>query len=158
MYKDCEVCGTTFEVASRYSYKKYCSNSCGNTARGRRWKALHPDTVRALRRKEAQNWERRICSTIKHRAKCNNIPFDIDPTDIIMPKICPVLGIPIQRTVGKGSGYWTNNPSVDRINPDLGYVKGNVRVISHRANLLKSNATLEELELILEDAKKLRDV
>jgi hypothetical protein len=36
--------------------------------------------------------------------------------------------------------------SLDRIVPELGYVKGNIAVISNRANSLKSNATLEELE------------
>ena len=48
-----------------------------------------------------------------------------------------------------------SSPSLDRIIPSLGYVKGNIRVISFRANTLKNNATLSELELILEDAKKI---
>lgn len=48
-----------------------------------------------------------------------------------------------------------NDPSVDRIIPELGYTKGNVRVISNRANLLKNNASIEEIELVLEDLRRL---
>ena len=46
-----------------------------------------------------------------------------------------------------------NSPSLDRIRLELGYVKGNVRVISGRANLLKNDATIEELEAVLGDMK-----
>ena len=39
---------------------------------------------------------------------------------------------------------------VDRIVPELGYVEGNVVWLSHRANRIKDDATLEELERIVE--------
>jgi hypothetical protein len=42
-----------------------------------------------------------------------------------------------------------NSPSLDRIDTSKGYVKGNVWVISWRANKLKSDATLAELESIV---------
>ena len=74
--------------------------------------------------------------------------------DIVVPDVCPVLGIPIQKNHGH-QGYFDDSPSVDRIIPELGYTKGNVRVISNRANLLKNNAKIEELELVLEDLRRL---
>lgn len=65
--------------------------------------------------------------------------FDIEITDIVIPDRCPIFKVPM---IGKYS------PSVDRINSALGYVKGNIQVISNRANILKNNATAEELYTI----------
>jgi hypothetical protein len=74
----------------------------------------------------------------KFGALREGIKFELKPEDVPWPDVCPILGIPIKRTPGAaGDG----SPSLDRINPALGYVVGNVRVISHRANTLKSNCT-----------------
>lgn len=68
-----------------------------------------------------------------------------------MPATCPVLGTPL--AVGRGDrnspGPSPCSPSIDRIEPHLGYVKGNVRTISFRANEIKKNATLAELRAIV---------
>jgi hypothetical protein len=99
-----------------------------------------------------------ILSRCKYRAKQNNIPFDLTKDDIVIPKVCPVLGIEIKQLSMDDEpkkGYHPNSPSLDRIIPGLGYVKGNVRVISARANLLKNDATISELELVLKDLKRL---
>ena len=50
---------------------------------------------------------------------------------------------------GHGSWPTENSPSVDRVVPSLGYVKGNVHVISHRANSMKSDATIENVRALL---------
>ena len=71
-----------------------------------------------------------------------NLPFDICEEDIVIPEICPILKIPIQRGDNK---VGPNSPSLDRIRPELGYVKGNIQVISYKANTMKSDATLIEL-------------
>jgi hypothetical protein len=68
--------------------------------------------------------------------------------------VCPVLGIAINANHGR-QGYFPDSPSLDRIVPSRGYTKGNVRVISQRANQLKSDATLAELRLVLADMEKL---
>jgi hypothetical protein len=90
-----------------------------------------------------------MLSRLKHKALTNNIPFNLDKADITIPSHCPVLGIELHWNQGKG--YHPDSPSVDKINPKLGYTKGNVRVISARANLLKNDATVEELTKVLED-------
>lgn len=85
------------------------------------------------------------------------IKFDIVPEDIPeLPTHCPILGIPIQYIARGKGGWYDDSPSLDRIVNELGYTKGNVRIISNRANRIKMDATLEELELVLEDARLLR--
>lgn len=76
----------------------------------------------------------------KRRAKLNNIPFNIELTDVIVPEKCPILRVDIKKNKTK-IGY--NSPSLDRIIPSLGYTKNNIRVISHKANRMKSDITLE---------------
>jgi hypothetical protein len=56
-----------------------------------------------------------------------------------------ILGIPL--VMGDKYAH-DNSPSLDRIIPELGYVKGNIMVISHKANTIKSNANIEELEKV----------
>lgn len=82
---------------------------------------------------------------IKGRASELGLPFDLDLSDLIIPDTCPILDIPIFRNTGK-HGPSSNSPSVDRINPSLGYVKGNVWIISQRANVMKNDASFKELE------------
>lgn len=75
------------------------------------------------------------------RAKELNLPFDIKSSDIIIPEVCPILGIKLKAGGGAGS---IDAPSLDRIIPEKGYVKNNIRVISMKANRLKSDGTAEE--------------
>jgi hypothetical protein len=83
-----------------------------------------------------------------HRAKTKGLEFSLELQDIVIPELCPVLGLPLFRGNGSG-GMCQNSPTLDRINPALGYVKSNVEVVSWRANRIKSDATLEELESIV---------
>src|SRR3546814_17922297 len=79
----------------------------------------------------------------RSRAKKLGIACPIDHNSFEVPNVCPVLGIPLFR---KGSkGYSDNAPSLDRINPALGYVQGNIIVVSMRCNRAKNNLTIAEL-------------
>lgn len=75
------------------------------------------------------------------RAAEKGVPFGIAVQAISIPEICPVLGIPISL----GERRSENSPSLDRIVPHLGYIPGNVRVISDKANRLKGDRNLEQL-------------
>lgn len=66
----------------------------------------------------------------------------------MIPAVCPVLGIPIRPAVGRHDAH---SPTLDRIYPEHPYTRWNVRVISYRANNLKSDMTLAEARLILKD-------
>ena len=151
--KDCLNCGSKF-IANR-SDKVYCSTRCGNNLRGAKWEANNPDKVKLHREATRErSWRNYALSRVKSKSKKFNIPFDLGPSDLEMPETCPVLGI-ILNYNNKGNTGHLDSPSIDRIIPDLGYTKNNVRVISVRANLLKSNATVAELELVLTDLKKI---
>jgi hypothetical protein len=83
---------------------------------------------------------------VKYRAQSEGIPFDLAPSDIFIPTHCPVLGIelaPVWAPQGTDA-----KPTLDRLTPSLGYVRGNIEVISARANRMKSDSTVAELERI----------
>lgn len=92
----------------------------------------------------------------KNRAKKNDLIFDLSEEDITLPTHCPVLGLELKYHGGDGSGFYPDSHSLDRIDNLKGYTKDNIRVISNRANWLKGDASAEELEKILEDARLLR--
>ncbi len=106
---------------------------------GTRWRQSNPEKV--------------LLSSAKSRARKKSLSFDLEVGDIKIPEVCPVLGIFLEKDVGGIPG--PASPSIDRINPALGYVEGNVRVISWRANNLRRDATAEELKLVAEDAARL---
>lgn len=82
---------------------------------------------------------------VKARAKREGTLFNLTHEDIRIPEKCPILDIPLMMGEGKATA---NSPSLDRIVPDLGYVRGNVQVISLKANNIKSNATPEEIRKV----------
>ena len=95
-----------------------------------------------------------LLKSSKNRARRDGIEFSISLTDIVVPARCPVLGIELRgKEWSQQSGGVATSPSLDRIDSSRGYVPGNVRVISLRANVLKNNATVAELALVLRDAK-----
>lgn len=95
------------------------------------------------RSRRAKDPVRYLYNQAKYRAKQRGHEFDIDLGDLEIPDVCPVFGIPLFFTEG---GRTDNSYSIDRIDNSKGYVKGNVRVISFRANQMKSNLTLQEAE------------
>jgi len=85
-----------------------------------------------------------ICSSRARAAKLG-LPHTITKDDLFVPSFCPVLGIPLKVS----DGIWgPNSPSLDRIIPELGYIPGNVMVISWRANCLKRDATVAEMKAL----------
>lgn len=91
----------------------------------------------------------RICYD-KFKLKQNNasrlgIEFNIIYDNLEFPLVCPVLGIPLDYTKNSKRD---NRPTFDRIDPSLGYVEDNVHIISMRANRIKNDATVRELQLV----------
>lgn len=130
------------------------SKTCEN---GQYW--ITKEKYTALNENKRKSYNKQVCtktghlkknlSLIKGRAKKQNIPFDLDYAYLasIAPDICPVLGIPL--SWGERKGIPTDNsPSLDKFIPHLGYIKGNVAWISYRANVIKNNATQEEVQAV----------
>ena len=149
--KTCRKCGRTDVELPRAHHRDYICTGC-NQEQVRAWQQANPEKRQAQSRRTNQRSrekhpERALLSSAKQRAKEAGVPFSITEEDIIIiPPCCPVLGIPLQRKAGRGGG--DNSPSLDRIVPELGYVPGNIAVISNRANRIKSNATAEEIERV----------
>ena len=82
----------------------------------------------------------------KGRALKRGVPFTIRKEDVpAIPETCPALGIVLQ--VMKGMrGMRPDSPSLDCIDPELGYVPGNVQWLSLKANAMKRDATPAELK------------
>ena len=93
--------------------------------------------------------ERSILNAARRRAKVNKLDFNLELEDIIIPEICPVLNIPLAFSRTGEKTPRSNSPSLDRVDNTKGYIKGNVAIISNRANQLKDNATIQELESIV---------
>lgn len=99
-----------------------------------------------------KHWRRKFpVKSMLREARKRGLDLDIQECDIVIPTHCPVLGIPLIMGTRLAKD---NSPSLDRVNPALGYVKGNVYVISWRANRLKSDATLDEVKAILKYMKR----
>jgi hypothetical protein len=84
----------------------------------------------------------------RNRAKQKGVPFNISLEYLrsIATDSCPIFNTPFEwGASGLGCGkFKPNGPQLDRIIPELGYIVGNVAFISHRANRIKDNGTMQE--------------
>lgn len=120
------------KVYPRNATHEFCRNC---------WRILKPATDNC----------RRLVNDLRRRARDKGLEFNLTVDDIKIPAKCPLLGIPLYRGVGNSTG---NSPSIDRIDSSRGYTSDNVWIISNRANTLKGNATLEELDMLVKGLKK----
>lgn len=88
-----------------------------------------------------------LIRSARYRAKKGNFPFEISLKYFdILPLFCPLLNVRLNYT-HEGLCHSSNSVSIDRIDPTKGYVKGNVWLISFKANSMKNNKTIEDLKL-----------
>lgn len=149
-YKYCPSCDQILTESSFYKKNgvgEYDENKHYPTCRA----CARESARRCYRNHKSSNVEnykknpiKKMFQNLKGRAKRENILFNLDMEDIVIPEICPVLGIPLIPFSSSD-----NSPSVDKFNPELGYVKGNIYIISKKANRIKCDATVEEVEKIL---------
>jgi hypothetical protein len=92
-----------------------------------------------------------LLARARERAKHKGWEFSITKEDIIIPEKCPLLGI----TIIPRAKDRLHSPSLDRIDSSRGYTPDNIQVVSSRANTLKNDATVTELETLLTNWKQL---
>jgi len=95
---------------------------------------------------KSPRWIMWMCA--KSRARKKHLPCSITFNDMPeIPETCPILGFPLEQHHGVG-GMKFNSPTLDRIIPSLGYVPGNIQIISQRANVIKNDASAEEVRKV----------
>jgi hypothetical protein len=134
----------------RYEKSRHCVECCreANIAR------ISEDPVanrRAVAAWAAKNPVKLTLRKAKWRAKRDGVPFNLVASDVVIPEFCPVLGLKLER------GWLSANdgsPTLDKRVPSDGYVRGNVTVISNKANRIKNDATVEELQAVVDWLRK----
>lgn len=116
-------CGKPLRSGNRSGFCRDCRNGPAQAELKRAWR--HEDPRRELVR------------GARLRAKAKGLEFDLTLEDIVIPDRCPILDIPIAK--GLDGKPVAGSPSLDRFNNNLGYTRGNVRVISHKANACKNS-------------------
>lgn len=117
-----------------------------------KWRKANPEKAQAWNQR-MKNWRRenpesRLLANARERAKKRDLVFTLTKEDITIPSRCPVLGLKLLREGGR-TRIDPRSPTLDRINNKRGYVKGNVIVVSWRANNLKRDAPMKELARIV---------
>ncbi len=145
-----------YKASGRNNYKRmsWCKECTKNKSKSLNKNSSYYKDWRSEMRQEIENktergmlfLQQKLFHSAKNRAKSYNIEFTISKDDIIIPDICPILGIELISSTGHIS---MNSPTLDKIDPLKGYIPGNIQVISNRANLLKSNFTIDEVKLLL---------
>lgn len=128
-----------------------------NKERRRASRKKHREKYRELINKKSRDKDRRLklenpvknwYQQVKQDAHKRGHEFNLTIEDFALPEKCPILGIPLQFHFD--SKIYPDTPSMDRVDNLVGYLKGNVRVISWKANRYKSNMSKETVRNILE--------
>lgn len=139
------------EENNKGSYGLRCRQCHLSRARAssKAWYAQNRDSATTRMRAYANSASSasKLLAGAKERAALKGLQFDLTLEDIVIPDRCPVLGIPLSTSPGSHRDREAS-PSLDRLVPSKGYVRGNVAVISFRANRIKSNASGAEVQAV----------
>lgn len=103
-----------------------------------------------------KDYTKELYNRLKASAKKRNISFSLTLSEInelTFPITCPILGIPLRFNKGKAQD---DSISIDRIDSQRGYEIDNIVVISWKANRLKNNGDIKDIESISRFYRELR--
>jgi hypothetical protein len=141
---NCKSCYAAYRESKREQARIYMS----------KLRETRKDELNAKKREfwNKQDFRKKLICQVRARAKTRGFDFDLEINDIPYTEICPLLGCKL--IPGTQHDYEYTH-SLDRIDPTKGYIKGNVWVMSKKANSMKNNASKEELILFAENVLKL---
>ena len=101
-----------------------------------------------------RRWVQDAYANLKQRAKRNDLKMTLTKEWLYENSslYCPIFNTPLNYMA---TGKLGLRASVDRIIPNKGYTPENCQVVSFRANSIKSDATLQELQMIVKYLKRL---
>lgn len=137
-------------------YPRQAQSSCPLHGKPTHRRSCHGCNAAYMRdwQRQARTTEpsRALVDRAKQRARRKDVPYGLRRQDLVIPTHCPVLGIPLVIGAKRSDA----SPSLDRIDPVQGYVTGNVRVISDRANRLKGDRSLSEIQALSQEGPHAR--
>lgn len=153
--KKCKVCLVEKNLEEfynrgdrRHAKRSMCISCHGERRRKRYAEATESEEFKKEHAKKTVIWRsenvaKAMLSRAKSRSKNKNLDFDLVLEDVNIPELCPILGIKLEMAKGIASD---NSPSIDRLDSSKGYTKDNIIVCSYRANRIKSDSTIEDIE------------
>jgi hypothetical protein len=138
----CKSCRKAYrkDAKRQYTAQYVKDNPEAHRQRMKEWRERNPD----YQKKWSKNCpESQLLRSARYRAKQNGIECTITQADIIIPDICPVFKVPLQ----KNTPY---APSIDRYDSTKGYTPDNIVVMSRRANVMKNDGTLAEHKMLVQ--------
>lgn len=145
--KTCKSCGVNKPIDQYYSNRRGLHSVCRpcyikrNSAYQAKYRSKNRFAIRV-----------RSC---KSRSREKQLPFNLTSKHLkgIWTGVCPAFGVPLNINSLRGS---EGHAQLDRIIPDLGYIQGNVVWLSERANRIKDDASIEDLERLIKWLKSLQ--
>jgi hypothetical protein len=129
------------KTCTKCPQKSHAKGLC-STCYGRVFRKNHPNWGKICWSRMRLDPRKELLKAARRRAKHRNRPFSITLQDIVIPEVCPILGIRLESSKDFPT---EESPSLDEVVVGRGYVAGNIQIISRKANTMKSNATPEEL-------------
>lgn len=140
----CSNCGKVMLVQSNnHNHTSLCSKSCRNQWAANRQLEKRKESVEALLRMQL--------SQAKARAKKKGLEFDLDVAwmrDKLKEQngCCAISGVKLKASKSPGrSKTHKHTATFDRIDPNKGYTKDNVQILTYIANVCKNAFTQEDV-------------